>query len=244
VSEYDASTYGERIADVYDSWYPPRMDPGPAVALLAELAEDGPVLELGIGTGRIALPLRERGVEVQGVDASSAMVEQLRAKRGGDRIHVTMGDFSEVPEGPFSLVYVVFNTFFGLLSQNAQVRCFESVARALRPGGVFVLECFVPDVARFDRGQRIHAEVADPDEARFSVAIHHPLEQRVESSHVVLREDGVRLYPVQLRYAFVPELDLMARLAGLRLRDRWAGWNRETFDDSSGQHVSVYERPL
>lgn len=243
MSEYDASTYGERVADVYDEWYASLGNEEQMAAVLAELAGDGPALELGIGTGRIALRLQERGVEVRGVDASPAMVERLRAKPGGDRIAVTIGHFRDVPSGPFSLVYVVFNTFFGLLTQDDQVQCFESVARALRPGGSFVLECFVPDTARFDRGQRVHGERAEADEVRFSVAVHDPVSQRVRSSHVQLRDSGVRLFPVHIRYAFVSELDLMARVAGLRLRSRWSGWDRGEFTASSGGHVSVYERP-
>ena len=243
MSEYEVSTYGERIADVYDDWHESLGNEEQIVEVLAELAGSGPALELGIGTGRVALPLAERGVEVHGVDASPAMVGRLRAKPGGDRIPVTMGDFREVPPGPFALVYVVFNTFFGLLTQEDQVRCFESVAAALRPGGVFVLECFVPDVSRFDRGQRVHGEQAEPDQVRFSVAVHDPTTQRVRSSHVQIREDGIRLYPVQIRYAFVSELDLMARVAGLGLRSRWSAWDRGQFTAASGAHVSVYERP-
>jgi SAM-dependent methyltransferase len=243
VSDYDVSTYGERIAEVYDDWAGVPMDPEQAVDFLRELAGDGPALELGIGTGRIALPLAARGVEVHGIDASAAMVERLRGKPGGDRISVTMGDFERIDaEGVYTLVFVVFNTFFGLLSQDAQVRCFEGVARALRPGGVFALEAFVPDLSRFDRGQRMHAERVEPDVARFHVAVHDAASQRVDSQHVIVREDGIKLYPVSIRYAYPSELDLMARLAGLSLRERWAGWAREPFGAESGQHVSVYER--
>ena len=152
---YEPPTYGDRIADVYDEWYA-ELDPASAVELLAELAGDGRVLELAIGSGRIALPLAARGVEVHGIDASERMVERLRAKPGGEAIPVTMGDFADVPvEGTFRVVFVAFNTFFALPDQEAQIRCFERVAAHLDGEGVFVLEAFVPDLARYDRGQRV-----------------------------------------------------------------------------------------
>lgn len=243
MSEYDASTYGERIAGVYDAWSRLPRDAEEAVDFLAERAGAGPALELGVGTGRIALPLAARGVEVHGVDASPAMVEQLRTKPGGDAIPVRIGDFAELSEsGAYSLVYVVFNTFFGLLSQEEQISCFASVGRALRVGGVFVLEAFVPDLSRFDRSQRMDAERVEPDLAQFNLSLHRAAEQRVDSMHVVAREDGIKLYPVSIRYAYPSELDLMARLAGFRLRERSAGWKGEPFSDESGRHVSVYER--
>ena len=162
--DHDAATYGDRMADVYDGWFAVPLDTQDTVALLSDLAGAGPVLELGIGTGRIALPLAQRGHEVHGVDASEAMVEKLRSKAGGEDIPVTIGDFAEVDvEGAFSLVYVVFNTFFALLSQEDQVRCFSSVARRLREGGVFVIEAFVPDMTRWDRDRRmevLHGTIA------------------------------------------------------------------------------------
>ncbi len=152
---YEPPTYGDRIADVYDEWYA-ELDPASAVELLAELAGDGRVLELAIGSGRIALPLAARGVEVHGIDASERMVERLRAKPGGEAIPVTMGDFADVPvEGTFRVVFVAFNTLFALPDQEAQVRCFERVSEHLDENGVFVLEAFVPDLARYDRGQRV-----------------------------------------------------------------------------------------
>ena len=237
----DASTYGERIAGVYDEWYA-SVNPD-MIGTLAELAGSGPALELGIGTGRVALPLLERGVEVHGIDASPAMVAKLREKLGGDRVPVTIGDFAGVDvQGEFSLVYVVFNTFFGLLTQEEQVACFRNVARRLAPGGVLVLELFVPDLSRFDRGQRMHANQVGAEHAMLDVSVHDPVRQRVDTQHVLITSGGVRLYPVQIRYAWPSELDLMAQLAGLRLRHRWAGWLREPFTAASGNHVSVYER--
>jgi len=239
MSTYNATTYGERIADVYDDWYR-SADPA-MIDRLAELAGDGPALELGIGSGRVALPLRERGVAVHGVDASPKMVGRLRAKPGGADLPVALGDFADFQLAErFPLVYVVFNTFFGLLSQEDQVRCFQCVARHLTEDGVFLMEAFVPDLARFDRGQRINMNRSEGDGLVLDTSVHDPVNQRVDSHHVHLSEAGTRIYPVQVRYAFPPELDLMARLAGLCLRERWSGWHREPFSKESVRHVSVY----
>jgi SAM-dependent methyltransferase len=243
VVDYDASTYGDRMADVYDEWFAVPTDAGDAVALLSDLGGSGPLLELGIGTGRIALPLAQRGHRVHGVDASEAMVQKLRGKADGAEIPVTIGDFAELDiEGDFSLIYVVFNTFFALLSQEDQVRCFSNVAKRLQEGGVFVIEAFVPDMTRWDRDQRMEAQHVANDSVVLGAARHDPVEQRVVSNHLLVSEGGVKFYPVRLRYAWPAELDLMARLAGLRLRDRWGGWGREPFVGSSVKHVSVYVR--
>jgi SAM-dependent methyltransferase len=241
--DYDPTTYGDRIADVYDEWFAVPSDTEDTVGFLSDLAGSGPVLELGIGTGRVALPLAQRGHEVRGVDASEAMVEKLRAKTGGEHIPVTIGDFAELDiEEEFSLVYAVFNTFFALLSQEVQVRCFENVARCLRDeGGAFVIEVFVPDMTRWDRNQWIEARHVGNDNVVLDAARHDPAEQRVASNHLVVSEAGVKIYPVRLRYAWPSELNLMARLAGLRLRERWGGWRREPFTASSTRHISVYE---
>jgi SAM-dependent methyltransferase len=242
MDDYGPSTYGDRIADVYDAWFHPPSDPGAAVDFLAELAGPGPALELAIGTGRLALPLSGRGVEIQGIDASTAMVAKLREKPGGTDILVTMGDFADVPvEGRFRLVFVVFNTLFALLTQDDQRRCLRNVAEHLTDDGVFVVEAFVPDVARWDRGQRVDARRVEVGRAILEVSRHDAGNQRVSSQLVVLEETGFRMFPVELRYAWPPELDLMAELAGLRLRERWGDWNREQFT-GDGKHVSVYER--
>jgi SAM-dependent methyltransferase len=242
MKDYGPKTYGDRIADVYDAFYPD-LDTEGAVETLFELAGGGPVLELAIGTGRLALPLAERGLEVHGIDASEAMVAKLRQEPGGDRIPVTMGDFAEVDvEGTYALVFVGFNTFFALQSQDDQVQCFANAAAHLAEGGVFAVEGFVPDLARFDRGQRTQATTVAVDQVLLETSRHDPVAQRVESQHVVITNSGTRLYPVSIRYAFPPELDLMARLAGLELTDRWGGWRREPFTASSSRHVSVYGR--
>ena len=241
MADYDVSTYGDRIADVYDRLPQVPDNAEAAVAALASLAGSGPVLELGIGTGRIALPLAARGLAVHGIDASEAMVKRLRTKPGGDRIPVAMGNFADVAlEGRFSLIYVAFNSFFGLLSQDDQVRCFARVAERLTEQGVFVIEAFVPDVTRFDRGQRLAVTTMGVDDLQLEASVHDPVEQRVRAQHIVISAEGTKLYPVQLRYAWPSELDLMARLAGLRLRDRWGGWDRRPFTAASTSHVSIY----
>ena len=241
--EYGPSTYGDRIAEVYDGWFSVPVDTDEAVALLAELAGEGPVLELGIGTGRLALPLKVRGVQVHGIDSSEAMVAKLRQKPGGADVPVTVGDFGDVPvEGAYRLVFVAFNTLFALLTQEDQVRCFQNVAAHLTDDGLFVVQAFVPDLARFDRNQRIQTEAVGTDSLVLGADEHDPIHQRVRSVHVVLTESGTRLYPVQIRYSYPSELDLMARLAGLRLRDRWEDWSKTSFAPSSESHVSVYGR--
>jgi SAM-dependent methyltransferase len=240
-NDYSAETYGETIAEIYDERHASFDED--AVALLAELARGGRALELGIGTGRIALPLAARGVEVHGIDASPAMVERLRAKPDGEALAVTFGDFAEVPvEGEFALVYVVFNTFFALLTQEEQVRCFQSVARRLAPGGVFLIEAFVPDMTLFNRGQTVRAVKVTAEIVDMHASTHDISAQRVSSQQIIIKDGAIRLYPVQIRYCWPSELDLMARLAGLVLRERWGGWRREPFNSESMKHVSVYAR--
>ena len=171
--EYRASTYGDRIADVYDSWYQDPMDPSAAVDFLAELAGDGRALELGIGTGRVALPLAGRGVPVEGIDASEAMVAKLRQKPGGPDIPVALGDFADVAvEGTYQLVYVPFTTFFALVSQAEQIRCLRNVAAHLADGGAFVLDAFVPDVTRFHNQQAVTAQRVTADAVLLDVSRH------------------------------------------------------------------------
>jgi SAM-dependent methyltransferase len=243
--EYGPATYGDRIAEVYDEWYADAafLETEASIELLAELAGDGPVLELAIGTGRLALPLAKRGIEVHGIDASEEMVAKLREKPGGDRIPVTMGDFADVGvDGSYRMIYLAFNTLFALLTQEDQLRCFTNAAAHLSDEGVFLIEVFFPDLTRFDRDQRFQTNSVSTTEVSLDASRHDPLSQRVDSVHVVLTESGTKLYPVNLRYAFPSELDLMARLAGLELKERWGGWAREPFTASTRRHVSVYGR--
>src|SRR6516164_8925906 len=238
----DPAFYGDSWAAVYDDHHR-QMDPGPAVEFLAGLAGDGRVLELAIGTGRVALPLAARGITVEGVDASAAMVEQLRAKPGGESIPVPIGDMADVPvTGRFRLVYLIFNTLFGLLSQARQAQCFGNVARVLEPGGMFVIECFVPDLSRFDRDQRVQTRAVTEDSATLELSRHDAAEQRISTQMVTLDGHGTRLRPVAIRYSWPSELDLLAQQAGLRLRERYGGWDRRPFDSGSAGHVSAYQR--
>lgn len=221
-----------------------RGDEALAVAFLEELAGPGPALELGVGTGRIALPLAARGVRVDGIDISSAMVKELRAKPGGDRLSVTIGDFAEVPvPGTYRLIFVVFNTLFNLLTQEDQMRCFENVAAHLDNDGSFVVEAYVPAfLYRLRNNQYVDAEAIGVDEVRLDLLRHDAARQIVEESHVSLSGAGVRLNPVVQRYSWPSELDLMARMAGLRLKGRWEEWSRKPFSSSSDKHVSIYGR--
>jgi SAM-dependent methyltransferase len=240
---YGPSTYGDRVADLYDDLYGDSFDIDGTMQTLEELAGGGRVLELGIGTGRVALPLVRKGLEVHGVDASEAMVERLRAKPDGDRVTITMGDLGKVGvEGEFELIYVVFNTLFALGTQTEQVECFENVARHLTDDGVFLIECFVPDLTRFDRNQRVNLMNMELGGVTLDVSLHNGATQNVFAQHILISEKGIRLVPVRLRYAYPSELDLMAQLAGLKLRDRWGGWRRQPFDASSQTHISVYEK--
>ncbi|UCM86544.1 class I SAM-dependent DNA methyltransferase [Streptomyces marincola] len=247
MEHYGPETYGELNADIYDEWHA-ALDPAEAVRSLAELIKEGPagpVLELAVGTGRVTIPLAAEGIDLRGIDASEAMVARMRAKPGGEHIPVTIGDMADVApdtEEQFAMVFVVFSTFFFLMTQDEQVRCFVNVARRLRPGGRFVLECPMPDVARYDRNQRVAAHEVGLGQVRLTAVRHDPVEQRFEGQHVLITDNGVRLAPAFMRYAWPSELDLMARIAGLERHARWGGWRREPFR-GEGNYVTVYEKP-
>ncbi|GAA5138167.1 class I SAM-dependent methyltransferase [Pseudonocardia adelaidensis] len=241
------TSFGPDVAATYDDTL--RGDEAAAVARLAELAGDGPALELAIGTGRIALPLAATGLRVDGVELSQAMIDQLRARPGGEALAVTRGDMAvvEMPDR-YRLVYVVFNSLMNLVTQDEQVECVANAARHLTEDGVFVVENVVPDPVyglRQDRGgvdQYVEAEHIGPDGITIEVGRFDRVTQRVDKCHVRLGGGGVRLDPLALRYIWPSELDLMARLAGLRLLARWGGWAGEPFDSRSLRHVSVYGR--
>ena len=237
--------FGEDVAARYDQSAGSMFDAdvlGPTVDLLAELAGDGAALELAIGTGRVALPLVARGVPVSGIDLSTAMVEQLRAKDGAQRIEVTIGDMATTRvRGSFRLVYLVFNTIGNLTSQDQQVACFANAAAHLEPGGCFVIEVGVPDLRRLPPGEdaRVFSH------ARGYVGYDRYTDlvaQQATSHHFVADGSGVREFRTPFRYVWPSELDLMARLAGMTLRDRWAGWDRSPFTGESAAHVSVWEK--
>jgi SAM-dependent methyltransferase len=213
----------------------------PAVDFLAELAGDGAALELGIGTGRIALPLSQRGVRVCGIDLSEAMVARLRQKPGSEQIEVTIGDIATTKvDGAFALVYLVWNTIGNLTTQDAQVACFENAAAHLEPGGSLVIEVELPDLQRLPRG-----EVFRPfhvGTTHLGIDEYDVVNQGLVSHHYSIGDGDVRVVSMPFRYVWPSELDLMARIAGMRLRERWAGWKREPFTAESTKHVSVWEK--
>ena len=235
--------FGERIAAQYDQHSGLMFDPavvGPAVDTLAELAGDGAALEFAIGTGRIALPLSER-VEVAGMDNSEAMLDRLREKPGAEKIDAQVGDMAATRvEGEFSLVYLVFNTIFNLVTQEAQVACFENAAAHLNAGGRFVVEARVPELQRLPLGQTVLPWRADPE--GMSYYVYDTVTQHLSGRHYEFDDGKVVSNPIEMRYAWPAELDLMARLAGMRLENRWADWRREPFTALSPSHVSVYAK--
>ncbi len=244
MAEHDATAYGRAAASDYDELYATLGDPEAVADFVDELAAGGAVLELGIGTGRLAFPLLERGIEVHGIEGSPEMAEALRAKPRGEEIPVVVGDFSEVrAERKFAVALLAFNTIFALPDQDAQVRLFENVAAQLEPGGVFVVEAFVIDAVLAHHGERVKPRLLGLDHVELQVMRHDPVEQRIDSVNVHLSDGNVRLVPANHRYASPAELDLMARLAGMRLRERRGGYAGEPFVAASERHVSVYELP-
>jgi SAM-dependent methyltransferase len=238
--------FDERVASTYDA-DPIMSDPAvvdPAVDFLADLAGDGPALEFGIGTGRLALPLLARGVAVHGIDLSPPMVERLAAKPGGDAIAVTIGDFATTRvDGSFRLVYLVYNTITNLTTQDEQVACFANAAAHLEPGGCFVIEVGVPDLRRLPPGERTRVFATAPEYVGFDEYT-DLVAQQATSHHWWFAGDDPGRFSTPFRFVWPSELDLMARLAGLTLRERWSGWTRKPFTGESIQHVSVWTRPL
>jgi SAM-dependent methyltransferase len=237
--------FGERVAAVYDELSADMFDPAvvePAAELLAELAGGGRALEFAIGTGRIALPLSERGVEVVGIDSSDAMLARLREKPGANTIEAVVGDMATTRvDGVFDLVYLVFNTISNLVTQDAQVACFENAAAHLKPGGRFVIENGVPALQSVPLGQTVLPFRAEPE--GFSFDVYDVVTQRFSSQHFHIVDGRLGAFPVEFRYAWPAELDLMARIAGMSLEHRWAGFSREPFTNVSPSHVSVYRKP-
>ncbi len=237
--------FGPRVAERFDERYAHQADPAvvePVVDFLADLAGDGGALELGIGTGRIALPLSERGVPVHGIDLSEAMIAQLQAKPGADRIGVTVGDFATTRvEGTFSVAYLVVNTIMNLTTQDEQVACFRNVAAHLEPGGCFVIEVLVPRLQRLPPGETFQLFDVSPGHLGFDEI--DVASQRLVSHHYWIEDGKVEILSPPFRYVWPSELDLMAQLAGMTLRERWADWDRSPFTSESEKHVSVWEKP-
>ena len=236
--------FGEPVAARYDELSAGMFEPAvvdPVVDFLADLADQGAALELGIGTGRIAVPLARRGIRVHGIDLSEAMVARLRAKPGAEQIAVTIGDFATTSvEGRFSLAYLVFNTVGNLTTQDEQVACFQNVAAHLEVGGHFVIEVGVPALRRLPPGETVRAFSVTP--AHLGLEEYDVATQIAFSHHWWVAEGEVETLSAPFRYVWPSELDLMARIAGMRLRERWSGWRREPFTSDSGQHVSVWEK--
>jgi SAM-dependent methyltransferase len=236
--------FGKGVAETYDSDDPVAFDPSviePAVAFLTVLAAGGRALELGIGTGRIALPLSQRGVPIHGIELSPEMVEQLRAKPGSEEIEVTIGDFSTTKvEGTFKLAYLVFNTITNLTSQRSQIQCFQNVADHLERGGCFVIETFIPELRVLPPGVSVRSQHLSDDQLDFD---EYDVASQGLISHHYRRTDGVlNGISIPFRYVWPSELDLMAELAGMRLSERWEWWNKKPFTNDSGSHVSVWEK--
>lgn len=238
---YEPHSYGDGMADVYDDWYARISDVDATVATLIQLANGGSVLELGVGTGRLAAPLAATGVEVHGIDASDAMLRQIVDKPGGNLVHSVLGDMvTDLPAGPFALVFVAYNTLFNLPSEELQQACFHAVASRLAPGGYFVVEAFVPDPAH-DPASSVDVRSITTDRVVLSVSTSDPSRQVAEGQYVDITESGgVRLRPWSIRWATVEQLDAMAAAAGLDLAHRWADFDRSPFTPESPRHVSVY----
>jgi SAM-dependent methyltransferase len=237
--------FDERIAATYEAKWPHLFEPAavdPAVDFLADLAHSGTVLELGIGTGRLALPLSRRGIRVHGIDLSPAMIAQLRAKPGAESIGVTIGDFATATVNQtFGLAYLVRNTIMNLTTQDGQVACFGNVASHLEPGGCFVIEVIVPDLRRLPPGETIRAFTVTPQHLGFDE--YDIAAQRLTSHHYWTGGGQLETFSAPFRYTWPAELDLMARLAGMTLRERWSSWTREPFTSDSRSHISVWHKP-
>ncbi len=237
--------FDEQIALRYDedsgSMYRPEVL-NPTVDFLKDLAGDGAALEFGIGTGRVALPLRARGVPVHGIDISEPMLEQLRSKPGAEHLGITQGDFASTRvQGTFRLAYLVYNTIMNLTTQNEQVACFENAAAHLEPGGCFVIEVAVPNLRRMPPGERVRA--FNIGQTHFGFDEYTDFTGQILYSHHYWTDEGqLRTFSTPYRWVWPAELDLMARLAGMTLRERWAGWTRQPFTDESDTHVSVWEK--
>lgn len=239
---FGPATFGALNADDYDALHDPGTTDA-AVEVIAEIAGRGRILELAIGTGRVALPLALRGLDIAGIDGSPEMVAKLREKPGGEGIPVTIGDFADVGvEGTFDHVFLVFNTLFNLPSQDDQLRCFKNVANRLRDNGTFLIETFVPDLSDYGSGQNVRTMQLDMESVWLEAAIHDPVRQILELQRIRITNEGMRLVPLPIRYAWPAEIDLMARLAGLERKHRWGGWDRTPFTADSRMHVSVYQK--
>lgn len=215
------------------------------VAGLAELAQGGRVLELGVGTGRVAIPLAATGLDVHAIELDPDMIDQLRSKPGSERVNVHLGDMADLDlDGSFGLIYAVFGTLFMLPTQDDQVRCFQRAAEKLTPNGKLVVEALMPRPVGYDRGSKVTLADANDDRVIVNVSENDALAQTIQTRQVVLSPSGIEIHPVRIRYSWPSELDLMAQLAGLCLHARWSDWDRRPFTAEDQRHISVYELPI
>ncbi len=244
VRGYNDASYGEGFADVYDDWYADITDVETTVSTLTALAKGGRVLELGVGTGRLAIPLAAAGLDVHGIDTSTAMLQQLAAKPGGGGVHLTLGDMADdLPAGPFELAFTAYNTFWGLLTEQRQHTCFNQIAQRLADDGLFVVEALVPDLSLHDPPTQVGVRSIAVDRVVLSVTSATVDDQRAEGQFIDITEaGGVRLRPWSIRWVTVAQLDAMAAAAGLVLVERWQAFDRSPFSAASTRHVSVYRK--
>ncbi|GHE44541.1 class I SAM-dependent methyltransferase [Streptomyces vinaceus] len=241
MTDWKPETYGPRWKSVYDEIDWPQ--PEGAVDFLAKRVGGGRALELAIGTGRVALPLAQRGVPLDGLDASPEIVDVMRTKPGGESIEVSIGNIADfTSERRYSLIFLLLNSLYALQTQEEQIQCFESVAAHLEPGGLFVVETFVPDPTRFRFNGRAHVYDVGLDHVRIEADTFDRATQHIKENHVEIREEGIKLYPAFLRYTWPSELDLMARIAGLELSERWGDWGNVPYDTYSENHIGVYRK--
>ena len=241
----DPSAYGRHWANDYDELFEGRDDPAAVVGLVSRVVPEGPILELGVGTGRLAMPIAASGRRVTGVDASPEMLERLRHRPGAEAVDVIEADMASVRvEGEFAGVLIAFSTLFLLPSQDLQIACLVNAAQHLRPGGVLILEAFVPDHSRWTRGQNVSVTRLEQDSVDLHMGVHDAVNQVIRTQHLTFGDGQVGLRPNTLRYAWPAELDAMAQVAGLHRTHRWADWVETPFTSASTAHVSVYQRPI
>ncbi|WP_062218170.1 bifunctional 2-polyprenyl-6-hydroxyphenol methylase/3-demethylubiquinol 3-O-methyltransferase UbiG [Streptomyces sp. NBRC 109706] len=242
--DYGTATYGDKLAADFDTFLGGGGDPEPAVRFLTDRVPEGDALELGVGNGRVAIPLAGRGLNVVGIDSSPAMLKEMRDKPGGDQVEPILGDFTDpAPGRAFDLVYALRSTFYFLVSQEAQLTCLRNVSALLRPGGHLVLELGAPPYRRMNERQYVDALQVEVEEAAFFLTLHDPIAQRIDRQMIVMGESRTRLQPIRFRYIWPSELDLMAALAGLTTVSRQAGWAGGEFT-GTGRHVSVFRKEM
>lgn len=237
----EKTCYGDKIADSYDERYP-SVNPA-QIDFLAKESGSGPVLELGIGTGRVAIPLKKKGIDIHGIEISQKMVDVLHEKPLGKEIPVTVSDFVEIPNSTkFSLIFSVFNSFFGLTSREEQIKGFQSISDSLLPSGRFIMDGIIPDYSSFSKNQAFSVVSVTSTAVELSASMTDPVSQVTISQKIEITEDGIKLIPTEMRHALPSELDLMAEKAGLKLVNRFGSWDGLPFKTGASGHLSIYEK--